>query len=86
MTFTACESGNLGTVPSSEYRIYYTADPLWDGFSCTTNNGCCAQIGMPWFHRKLSMNADAEIEVRICKTADHNNEDIALEKLQLYVM
>jgi len=26
---------------------------MWDGTGCGAGNGCCAQIGMSWFYRKL---------------------------------
>ena len=58
-----CESGNVGPVE----QIYYLSDPLWDGSGCTSDNGCCAQIGMPWFYRKLPMCVAEDFEVRICK-------------------
>ena len=78
-----CESGDVGTYKSP---LYYLQDPLWDGAGCGTGNGCCAQIGMPWFYRKLPVCVDDDFEVRICKSNDHNNEDVAVEKVELYVM
>ena len=77
-----CESGNVGTC---HYTSYYLSDPLWDGNGCTSGNGCCAQIGMPWFYRKLPMSIYEDFEVRICKTASHINEDVAVENLDLYI-
>ena len=77
-----CESGDVGTY---HYAPYYLSDPLWDGSGCTSGNGCCAQIGMPWFYRKLSMSISEDFEVRICKTATHSNEDVAVESLELYI-
>ena len=64
---------------------YYLSDPLWDGTGCGTGNGCCAQIGMPWFYRKLQVSKAEDFEARICKNQDHANEDVAVEKLELYV-
>jgi len=49
-------------------------------------NGCCAQIGMPWFYRKLPVPVADDFEVRICKNEGHGDEDIAIEKLELYVL
>ena len=46
-----CESGDVGTLNRNDY---YLSDPLWDGSGCGSGNGCCAQIGMPWFYRKLT--------------------------------
>jgi len=77
-----CESGDVGTF---YYNPYYLSDPLWDGNGCGSNNGCCAQIGMPWFYRKLPINVCKDFEVRICKSVDHDNEDIAVESLELYI-
>ena len=78
-----CESGDVGT-----YSIhpFYLSDPLWDGAGCTAGNGCCAQIGMPWFYRKLPIPVADDFEVRICKDLVHAQEDIAMEKLELYVV
>ena len=76
-----CESGDVGTHDSVSY---YLSDPLWDGSGCGNGNGCCAQIGMPWFYRKL---ISKNFEVRNCKNSPSvNNEDIAVEKLELYVL
>ena len=78
-----CESGNVGAVDDTKY---YLSDPLWDGSGCTSGNGCCAQIGMPWFYRKLPVPVAEDFEIHICKNEDHANEDIAVEKLGLYVL
>ena len=47
-----CESGVAG---DSDVSVYYLFNPLWDGNGCTIGSECCAQIGMPWFYRKLSV-------------------------------
>jgi len=75
-----CESGNVG---AHDTNAYYLSDPLWDGSGCTVGNSCCAQIGMPWFYRKLPVCVAEDFEVRICK--DQPDEDVAIEKLELYV-
>ena len=77
-----CESGNVG---ASYPNTYYLSDPLWDGNGCTSGNGCCAQIGMPWFYRKLPVCVAEDFEVRICKNEPQSNEDVAIEKLELYI-
>ena len=69
-----------------DLAAYYLSDPLWDGAGCTNINGCCAQIGMPWFYRKLPTCVGDDFEVHICKNEIHSNEDIAVEKIELYVM
>ena len=78
-----CESGIVGTF---EAPPYYLSDPLWDGAGCTLNDGCCTHIGMPWFHRTLTTSADEDFEVRICKDGVHAGEDVAIEKLEIYVL
>ena len=77
-----CESGNVGR---TDVRPYYLSDPLWDGSGCTSGNSCCAQIGLPWFYRKLPVCVAEDFEAHICKDASHSDEDIAIEKLELYV-
>ena len=79
-----CESGDVGT---NDGVSYYLSDPLWDGSGCGKGNGCCAQIGMPWFYRKLQMKTAEDFEIRNCKDGVRiNNEDIAVEKIELFVL
>jgi len=79
-----CESGDVGT---HDGVSYYLSDPLWDGNGCGSGNGCCAQIGMPWFHRKIKLPVVDDFEIRICKNSPSiNNEDIAVEKVELFVL
>ena len=77
-----CESGNSGAHVDS---AYYLSDPLWDGSGCDIRSGCCTEIGKPWFYKKLPLPTSGDFEVRICKNEAHANEDIAIEKLELYV-
>ena len=74
-----CESGDVGTADTASY---YLSDLLWDGYGCTAGNGCCAQIGMPWFYRKLPVPVADDFEVRICKDGSHPYEDVAVENLE----
>ena len=78
-----CESGSVGRANDD---TYYLSDPLWDGNACTAGNGCCAQIGMPWFYRKLPVPAADDFEVRICKDLSDPKEEVTIEKLELYVI
>ena len=40
---------------------------------------------MPWFYKKLPQQVAGDFEVRICKDQAHADEDIAVEKVKLYV-
>ena len=77
-----CDSGVAG---DSDENFYYLSNPLWDGNGCTIGSGCCAQIGMPWFYRKLTVPVADDFEVRICKDSDFTNEDVAIESLSIYI-
>ena len=55
------ESGDVGT---HDLVSYYLSDPLWDGSGCGNGNGCCAQIGMPWFYRKLKLMINGNFELQ----------------------
>ena len=77
-----CESGDVG---GNDPLSYYLSDPLWDGSGCTSGNGCCAQLGMPWFYRKLPVYVAEDFEVRICKNEPRADEATAIEKLELYI-
>ena len=78
-----CESGDVGTYVAAPF---YLSDPLWDGHGCTNGNGCCAQVGMPWFYRKLPVAVTENFEIRICLNELTSDEDITVEKVELYVM
>ena len=53
---------------------------------CQTH-GCCAQIGMPLFFRKLLMKAAEHFEICNCKGGPSiSDEDIAVEKIELFVL
>ena len=78
-----CESGDVGI---HQGPPYYLNDPLWDGKGCGTGNSCCAQVGMPWFYKKLPIPVAEDFEVRICKDEPHTSEDIAVEKIELFVI
>ena len=45
-----------------------------------------AQLGMPWFYRKSLVPLSESIEVRICKTESHSDEDTAIEEMEIFVL
>ena len=78
-----CESGNTGTVSTSEY---YTSDMLWDGYGCHhANNNCCTNPDMPWFFRQFSRSMQDYLEARICTDMGFSDEDTLVESIELYI-
>jgi len=63
------------------YKFYTT--PLWTGKGCTPPNFCCSQSGMPWFCKTLPVPTTDYIEIRNCRNS--NDEDIALDLIELYI-
>ena len=64
----------------------YTDDPLWDGQSC--EGQCCNNVNYsspPWFSVTLPNTTSEDIEVRICANQKTDDEDIAIELLEIYV-
>ena len=78
-----CGSGN-GLHPNSS--LFYLSDPLWDRHGCPSKSGCCTQLGMPWFYRRAPIPLSENIEVRICKSEPHSDEDTAIEEMEIYVL
>ena len=78
-----CESGNTGV----DEAQWYTDDPLWDGKGCVAGNNCCSTSGLPWFCRTLPCETTDDIEVRWCCSGSYkDNEDIATEVLEIFVV
>ena len=64
---------------------YVYPSRLWDGTNCTSSDPCCSFNRPPWFHRVLSQPTAEDIEMRVCRDEGFTNEDIAIERLELYV-
>ena len=77
-----CESGNPG--PSYSYGIMYSEDPLWDGQQCGGDEGsCCSEP--TYFCTQLPARISSDIEVRICLDSPYDNEDVAIDYLEVFV-
>ena len=76
-----CDTGSEGYY---QY-IFYPADPLWDGEGCGEYNTCCSWNSPPWFLKQLSSPTTDDIEMRLCADSNQNDEDITVEKLEIYV-
>ena len=77
-----CETGRGSNWAGIEY---YFSDPLWDGAGCSANNTCCSNTDQPWFHHQLSNMTQDDVEVRICRDQNFDNEGILVDLLELYI-
>ncbi len=64
---------------------FFSDDPLWDGEGCEGVNECCDFNKPPWFCQELSQSTTERIEMRLCSQYDHTNENIQIEKVELFV-
>ena len=77
-----CDTAEERTVDTS---TIYADDPLWDGAGCAPQNTCCSFNNPPWFYKQLLQNTTDDIEMRVCRDQDHNDEDIVIEVVDIYV-
>ena len=77
-----CDSGHRYT--SGPPSDYLTNDPLWDGAGCVTGS-CCTFNSPPWFCKSLPHPTTDDIELRLCINEARSNEDIGMERMELYV-
>ena len=80
-----CEAGIAGD-PYTNRPGWITDDPLWDGMLCRGTEGpCCNSTSLPWFNRNmLNLTAD-DILIRVCSDEASDNENIGLERVEIYV-
>ena len=82
-----CESASLNHphIPNQPI-MWLTNDPLWDGMQCRGDEGpCCNPTGLPWFIRNIPTTTTATIKVRVCLDEASDNENIGIERLELYI-
>ena len=61
-------------------------DPLWDGAGCyKAGNTCCSFNNPPWFYKQLPSSATDNIEMRVCRDSGNDNEDVAIEIVEVYI-
>jgi len=65
--------------------IFYKEDPLWDGKGCTGQNKCCTFNNPPWFYRNLQKTITESIHMKVSVNAGPDNEDIAIQVVQIFV-
>ena len=78
-----CEAGVQ--LRAQSITMVYIDDPLWDGRGCISSNPCCSFNNPPWFHKQLPQPTTDDLEMRVCRDEDVSNEDIALERVEIYV-
>uniref|UniRef100_A0A1X7SPC4 Fibrinogen C-terminal domain-containing protein n=1 Tax=Amphimedon queenslandica TaxID=400682 RepID=A0A1X7SPC4_AMPQE len=79
-----CESGNNDGTQINNSKFY--PDPLWDGQDCpSVESPCCTSEDLPWFHRVYDASSSSDIELRVCRSGDRNNEDVLIELYEIYI-
>ena len=76
---------DTGAEMRSKEPVWYTNDPLWDGVGCGNFSRCCTFQNPPWFYKQLPQSTTENIEMRLCLDEDQDEEDIAIEKVAIYV-
>ena len=76
-----CDSGSRYSFDTQ----WYTEDPLWDGEGCGRSSTCCEFNNPPWFCKDLPQPTTDDIELRLCSDQNIDNEDGALELINIYV-
>ena len=77
-----CDSGNRKWIPGSRY--FYDS-PLWDGAGCGPTNECCTFRNPPWFYKSLAQDTSDDIEMRVCRNQDARDEDVLIQKVDIFV-
>lgn len=77
-----CETGSGTGLRESKY---YFEDPLWNGKGCEGGDNQCCERGGPWFCADLNATTIDAIELRLCANSPLSNDNVVLEKIELYV-
>ena len=77
-----CESGTA----AAPMEIWYTNDPLWDGKGCGEGEKpCCENRDLPWFTTYTEMPTLANLNAWVCLDEGTYDENIGVERLELYI-
>ena len=79
-----CDSGNPMS-STDRFNTVFSDNPLWDGVGCTADNECCPTDNPPYFLKTLPQPTTDDIEMRVCRNEGRDNEDIAIETVEIYV-
>ena len=66
-------------------NTFYPDHPLWDGEGCGPTSTCCSFNNPPWFSKQLPSPTTDDIEMRLCVDGYSTNEDVPVEKVELFV-
>ena len=78
-----CESGNNY---SQDSQTMFYPDPLWDGKDCPSfESSCCVSRDLPWFRRDYDALSASDLELRVCRSANRNDEDILIKMYEIYI-
>ena len=77
---SSCSNCRRNLRPSSVGEDYFCSivNPMW----CTRSDECCTT---PYFHKTLPQPTTDDIEMRVCRIGGRDNEDIAIETVEIYV-
>eukprot|EP00731_Ephydatia_muelleri_P002796 Em0001g2796a len=80
-----CESGDpLGDWYGTEF---FQSDVLWDRQQCGGDEvTCCNPADLPWFCKTFPARVTEDLEVRICTNEGLDNENVAIEFFELYLV
>ena len=89
-----CQANSTTPPPSFVGKDYFCdtgsedrSNPLWNGGSYVAMNMSSSfnSPSPPWFYRDLPHTTTEDIEMRVCVDESRNNEDIAIETIEIYV-
>ena len=66
-------------------KILYPNNPLWDGQGCNEPNKYCSFNSPPWFYRQLPEITTEPINMKVHLDEGPCIEDIAIERVDIYV-
>ena len=79
-----CEAGVSGN-PFLSPPGWITDDPQWDGMLCRGTEGpCCTSPTLPWFIRNMLNSTNDDILMRVCMDQASGDENIGLERAEIY--
>ena len=79
-----CESGRVSG-SGIRWNTLHSNDTLWDGRDCHSTSTCCSLHNPPYFTKTLNQTTTDDLELRMCLWDPSNNDNIAVELVELYV-